>query len=53
MLELRLIMSTNYRQKPTWNDETRYMDINIKADKEVMNKRIPLPSISDVVKIKK
>ena len=53
MKELRLIMSTNNMQKPTWNDETRYMDINNKKDREILNKRIPLPTISEVVKIKK
>ena len=53
MKELRLIMSTNHMQKPTWNDETRYMDINSKEDKGVMNKRYPLPTISEVVNVKK
>lgn len=53
MLELRLIMSTSHKQKTTWNAETRYMDINSREDKEILNKRVPLPTISEVVKIKK
>jgi hypothetical protein len=53
MKELRLIMSTNHMQKNTWNDDTRYMDINSKDDKSVMNKRTPLPTISEVVGNKK
>lgn len=53
MEELRLIMSTNHKQKPTWNNQTRYMDINNKGDKDIMNKRVPLPTISEIVSKKK
>ena len=50
MRELRIIMDTNVMQKPDWVERTRYMDINDKADKVIMNKRVPLPHIEDVVK---
>ena len=48
MQELRLIMSTNNMQKPEWNNQTRYMSINDRNDKDIYAKRTPLPSITEV-----
>lgn len=48
MQELRLIMSTNNMQKPEWNNQTRYMSINDRNEKDIYAKRTPLPSITEV-----
>ena len=48
MQELRLIMSTGNMQKPEWNNQTRYMSINDRNDKDIYAKRTPLPSITEV-----
>lgn len=48
---LRGILSTKYMNNADWNNEkTRYYDVNNKKDKNILNKRIPLPSIEEVVK---
>ena len=50
MKELTLIMDKAYLDQRDWPDKTAYMDINDKDAKKVSNNRIPLPSITDVVK---
>lgn len=50
MQELRLIMSTANMQKPNWNENTRYMSINDRKDKDIYSARTPLPGITEVYK---
>ena len=48
---LLTILSTKYMDNDDWNNEkTRYYDVNNRADKKILNSRIPLPSIEEVVK---
>lgn len=52
--ELQVIMNISYKDRKSWNNDTRYMNILDKeVVKEVVNPRIPLPLIDDVVKQKK
>lgn len=53
MRELALIMDTAYLSDPAWAGKVAYMDINDKNSKELNSQRVPLPSISEVVKNKK
>lgn len=52
MQELEFIMNKGYIDQEDWPSKTDYMDINDPEAKKIMNHRIPLPSIKDVVKKK-
>lgn len=45
---LLTILDISFMNKRSWNECTRYYDINSKDDKRILNKRIPLPTIKEV-----
>ena len=44
--ELKIILDASYRNKMP--EKTRYLDVNNRADKDLINQRKPLPTITEV-----
>lgn len=49
IIDLKIIMGIENINSNKWSEKVSYMDINNDDDKEILKKKIPLPTIKDVI----